>query len=76
MTTDLSLRWGLSVSHFSPRLAPWAAFLRRFAAKDVESRFTALPNSSSHAHTESAPTYVQFFSSRVGSLFSQLEYLT
>jgi hypothetical protein len=26
----LSPRWGWSASHFCPRLAPWAAFLRRF----------------------------------------------
>jgi|HubBroStandDraft_3_1064219.scaffolds.fasta_scaffold48006_2 hypothetical protein len=31
----LSPRWGLSGSHFYPRLAPWAAFLRRSAAKRV-----------------------------------------
>jgi len=28
----LSPRWGSIISHFYPGLAPWAAFLRRFAA--------------------------------------------
>ena len=30
--TTLSPRWGLSVCRLSPRLTPWAAFLRRCAA--------------------------------------------
>jgi len=30
--TLLSPRWGLLTCHFHPRLAPWAALLRRFAA--------------------------------------------
>ena len=29
VTTNLPPRWGSSGSHFYPRLAPWAAFLRR-----------------------------------------------
>ena len=29
---DLSPRWGLSGCQLHPRLTPWAAFLRRFAA--------------------------------------------
>jgi hypothetical protein len=32
----LSPRWGSVVFHPSPRLAPWAAFFRRFAASGVE----------------------------------------
>jgi hypothetical protein len=34
--TGLPPRWGFSAAHFSPRLAPWAAFLRRFAARSEE----------------------------------------
>jgi len=30
---NLSPRWGLDIWRFYPRLAPWAAFLRRSAAK-------------------------------------------
>ena len=30
--TNLPPRWGSSLTHFYPRLTPWAAFLRRFAA--------------------------------------------
>jgi hypothetical protein len=40
--TTLSPRWGsliLALAH--PRLTPWAAFLRRFAAKGPELYFTA-----------------------------------
>ena len=31
----LSPRWGLLIFHSYPRLAPWALFLRRFAAEFV-----------------------------------------
>jgi hypothetical protein len=36
VANDLSPRWGWSVSHASPQLAPVAAFLRRFAASGAE----------------------------------------
>src|SRR5262250_338900 len=52
-TTFSPLR-GLSVFHLYPRLTPWAAFLRRFAAGNrchVPLRFSS---SSSHAHAQSA----------------------
>ena len=37
---SLSPRWGLSASDVYPRLMPWAAFLRRFAAKMIDKSFT------------------------------------
>ena len=39
--TILSPLQGLLISHFIPRLAPWAAFYRRFAAKVWPSYSTA-----------------------------------
>jgi hypothetical protein len=30
----LSPLWGFLISHFHPRLTPWAAFLGRFAAEE------------------------------------------
>jgi hypothetical protein len=35
----LSLCWGLCVCRFSPRLTPWAAFLRRFATEKLAALF-------------------------------------
>src|SRR5580658_10526097 len=45
---------GLLIFHFvHPRLAPWAAFLRRFAAEPRHFIQPRSPKSSSHAHSKS-----------------------
>jgi hypothetical protein len=42
----------IRLSHFYPRLTPWAAFLRRFAANNMGLCFRCRRNSSYHARTE------------------------
>jgi|SRR5258708_1657304 len=45
MRPTLSPRWGLLNSPFlNPRLAPWAAFLRRFAAKQFAEKLGSEPS--------------------------------
>ena len=51
MSTLLLPFQGLLFSHCSPRLAPWALFLRRFAAKSVGRCSTLRCAKRVHTHT-------------------------